>query len=148
MTTGDVRIWRKGRKMASITAIESMDHRDATKLRKAGVRTTEALLKSAETRSGRRRLAKDTGLSERDILSWANQADMMRIKGIGPEYADLLEATGVETIRELRRRNPDRLLEAMTATNLRRNVIRRLPTDGMVGGWVDTAKELEPIVTH
>lgn len=134
--------------MASIAAIESMDHRDATKLRKAGVRTTESLLKSGATRSGRRRLAKETDLAERDILSWANRADMMRIKGIGSEYADLLEAAGVDTIRELRRRNAERLLEAMTETNLRRRVIRRLPTDGMVRGWIEAAKELEPLVTH
>jgi len=134
--------------LASITEIASMDHRDATRLRKAGVRTTEALLKSCAKRSGRRRLAKETGLAERDILAWANRADMMRIKGVGSEYADLLEATGVDTIRELRRRNPDRLLEAMTETNLRRRVIRRLPTDGMVRGWVDAAKGTEPLVAH
>ena len=134
--------------MASITAIESMSHRDATKLRKAGVRTTGALLKSAGTRTGRRRLAKATGLDERDILAWANRADMMRIKGIGSEYADLLNAAGVDTIRELRRRNPERLLEALTETNLRRRVIRRLPTAGMVGDWIDAAKEIEPLVTH
>ncbi|HZJ48310.1 MAG TPA: DUF4332 domain-containing protein [Acidimicrobiia bacterium] len=134
--------------MASIAAIESMDHRDATKLRKAGVRTTESLLRSGATRSGRRRLAKETDVAERDILSWANRADMMRIKGIGSEYADLLEATGVDTIRELRRRNAERLLEAMTDTNLRRRVIRRLPTDGMVRGWIEAAKVLEPLVTH
>ncbi len=134
--------------MASITAIESMSHRDATKLRKAGVRTTGALLKSAGTRTGRRRLAKTTGLDERDILSWANRADMMRIKGIGSEYADLLNAAGVDTIRELRRRNPERLLEALTETNLRRRVIRRLPTGGMVADWIAAAKETEPLITH
>jgi len=134
--------------MASITAIESMEHRDATKLRKAGIRTTEALLKSAATRTGRRRLSRETGLSEAVILAWANRADLMRIRGIGSEYADLLEATGVDTIRALRRRNPDRLLEAMTGTNLRRRVIRRLPTDGMVRRWVDEAQEIEPIVAR
>ena len=134
--------------MASITAIESMEHRDATKLRKAGIRTTEALLKSAATRTGRRRLSRETGLSVADILAWANRADLMRIRGIGSEYADLLEATGVDTIRALRRRNPDRLLEAMTGTNLRRRVIRRLPTDGMVRRWVDEAQEIEPIVAR
>ncbi len=134
--------------MASITAIESLGHREATKLRKAGIRTTEALLKAAATRPGRRRLAKETGLDEREILSWADRADIMRIRGIGSEYADLLEATGVDTIRELRRRNPDRLLEAITETNLHRRVIRRLPTAGMVTGWVAAAKETEPLVSR
>ncbi len=134
--------------MASIAAIESMDQRDATKLRKAGVRTTDALLKTAATRTGRRRLAKEANLSESEILSWVNRADLMRIKGIGSEYADLMEAAGVDTIRELRRRNPDRLLAAMTEVNVRRRLIRRLPTNGMVTGWVEAAKGIEPLVTH
>ncbi|MFV9672563.1 MAG: DUF4332 domain-containing protein [Acidimicrobiia bacterium] len=134
--------------MASISAIESMDQRDATKLRKAGVRTTDALLKTAATRTGRRRLAKEADLNESDILSWVNRADLMRIKGVGSEYADLMEAAGVDTIRELRRRNPDRLLAAMTDLNIRRRLIRRLPTNGMVAGWIEAAKDIEPMVTH
>lgn len=134
--------------MASIAAIESMDRRDATKLRKAGVRTTDGLLKTAATRTGRRRLAKDADLTESEILAWVNRADLMRIKGIGSEYADLLEAAGVDTIRELRRRNPDRLLIVMTDLNLRRRLIRRLPTNGMVAGWIEAAKGIEPLVTH
>lgn len=134
--------------MASISAIQSMGHRNETKLRKAGVRTTDSLLKVAATRTGRRRLAKETGLSESDILSWVNRADLLRITGVGSEYADLLEVAGVDTIRELRRRNPARLLEAMTELNLRKRLVRRLPTEGMVSGWVDEAKALEPLVTH
>jgi len=125
-----------------------MGHRNETKLRKAGVRTTDSLLKGAATRTGRRRLAKETGLSESDILSWVNRADLLRITGVGSEYADLLEIAGVDTIRELRRRNPERLLEAMTELNLRKRLVRRLPTEGMVSGWVDEAKALEPLVTH
>ena len=134
--------------MASIAAIQSMGHRNETKLRKAGVRTTDSLLKVAATRTGRRRLAKETRLQESDILSWANRADLLRITGVGSEYADLLEVAGVDTIRELRRRNPERLLEAMTELNMRKRLVRRLPTEGMVAGWVDEAKELEPLVTH
>jgi len=134
--------------MASISAIQSMGHRNETKLRKAGVRTTDSLLKVAATRTGRRRLARETGLPESDILSWANRADLLRITGVGSEYADLLEVAGVDTIRELRRRNSERLLEAMTELNLRKRLVRRLPTEGMVAGWVDEAKALEPLVTH
>jgi len=134
--------------MASISAIQSMDYRSATRLRKAGVRTTDSLLKVASTRTGRRRLAKETGLPESDILGWVNRADLLRITGVGSEYADLLEVAGVDTIRELRRRNPERLLEVMTELNLRKRLVRRLPTDGMVRGWVDEAKDLEPLVTH
>ena len=87
--------------MASISAIESMDQRDATKLRKAGVRTTDALLKTAAKRTGRRRLAKQADLSESDILSWVNRADLMRFKGVGSEYADLLEAAGIVPVKGL-----------------------------------------------
>jgi predicted flap endonuclease-1-like 5' DNA nuclease len=134
--------------VASISAIQSMGHRNGTKLRKAGVRTTDSLLKVAATRTGRRRLAKETGLPEGDILSWANRADLLRITGVGSEYADLLEVAGVDTIRELRRRNPERLLDSMTELNLRKRLVRRLPTEGMVAGWVDDAKDLEPLVSH
>ncbi|MEN8112775.1 MAG: DUF4332 domain-containing protein [Actinomycetota bacterium] len=125
-----------------------MGQRDQTVLRKAGVRTTDALLKAAASRTGRRRLARETGLDEADILAWANRADLMRVPGVGPEYADLLGMAGVDTIRALRRRNPDRLLETMADLNVRKRLVRRLPTDGMVGDWVEGAKATQPFVTH
>ncbi|MEN8234142.1 MAG: DUF4332 domain-containing protein [Actinomycetota bacterium] len=125
-----------------------MTQRDQTTLRKAGVRTTDALLKTASTRTGRRRLAKATGLAEGDILLWANRADLMRVPGVGPEYADLLGMAGVDTIRALRRRNADRLLMAMADLNVRKRLVRRLPTNGMVDDWVEGAKATEPLVTH
>jgi hypothetical protein len=125
-----------------------MSHREATKLRKARVRTTESLLKVAGNRSGRKNLARDTEIAEESILSWVNRADLMRVKGIGSEYAELLEVSGVDTIKELRRRNPDRLLDTMVELNLRKMLVRRLPTDGMVAGWVEEAKALDPLVTY
>jgi predicted flap endonuclease-1-like 5' DNA nuclease len=134
--------------MASIAAIPGLHHGQATKLRKARVRTTEALLKSACSRKGRRELADLTGLDEKQILEWVNRADLMRVRGIGSEYADLLEAAGVDTIKELRRRNPSNLLEAMADLNLRKRLVRRLPTESMVVGWVDSAKTTQPMVGH
>ena len=134
--------------MASIDAIEGIGHKFATKLRKARVRTTEALLKQGATRRGRRQLAEKTGLTERQILEWVNRADLMRIKGVGEEYSDLLEASGVDTIKELRRRNAANLLTAMIEINKKKNLVRRLPTEAMVQRWVDGAKELEPIVSY
>lgn len=134
--------------MASIAAIPGLLHGEATKLRKARVRTTEALLKSASGRKGRKELAEGTGLDERRILDWVNRADLMRVRGIGSEYVDLLEAAGVDTIKELRRRNPSNLLEAMAELNLRKRLVRRLPTESMVAGWVDSAKATEPMVAH
>ena len=134
--------------MASIDAIEGIGHKSATKLRKARVRTTEALLKNGANKRGRKQLAEKTGLSETQILEWVNRADLMRIKGVGEEYSDLLEASGVDTVKELRRRNAGNLLTAMVEINKNKNLVRRLPTEAMVQRWVDNAKELEPLVSH
>jgi predicted RecB family nuclease len=134
--------------MASIDTIEGLGHRQATRLRKAKVRTTEALLKSAATRAGRKQLAGATGLGERQILEWVNRADLMRVKGVGEEYSDLLESAGVDTIKELRRRNPRNLLSTMIEVNNKKRLVRRLPTEVMVTRWVDHAKTLDPIVKY
>ena len=134
--------------MGSIDTIDGMKRTEARTLRKTGVRTTEKLLKRAGTRSGRRELASATGLGERTILTWVNRADLMRIKGIGEEYSDLLEAAGVETCKELRNRNAQSLLGKMTQINSKKRLVRRLPTEIMVKGWVAHAKELPPAVSH
>ncbi|NND02830.1 MAG: DUF4332 domain-containing protein [Acidimicrobiia bacterium] len=134
--------------MASIDAIEGIGHKSATRLRKARVRTTEALLKHGANKRGRKKLAEQTGLSEKQILEWVNRADLMRIKGVGEEYSDLLEASGVDTVKELRRRNAANLLTAMIEINKRKNLVRRLPTEAMVQRWVDNAKGLDPLVSH
>ena len=134
--------------MASIDAIEGIGHKYATKLRKARVRTTEALLKLGATKRGRKQLADATGIPDRQILEWVNRADLMRIKGVGEEYSDLLEASGVDTVKELRRRNAANLLTAMIEINRNKDLVRRLPTEAMVQRWVDHAKDLDPIVAH
>ena len=134
--------------MASIDMIEGLGHRQATKLRKARVRTTEALLKRGATRKGRRSLAEEVAISEKLILEWVNRADLMRVKGVGEEYSDLLEAAGVDTIKELRRRNPQNLLSAMVDINAKKKLVRRLPTVSMVSRWVEHAGALEPIVRY
>jgi predicted flap endonuclease-1-like 5' DNA nuclease len=134
--------------MASIDTIEGIGHRHATKLRKARVRTTEALLKRAATRKGRKELAEEVAIGEKLILEWVNRADLMRVKGVGEEYSDLLEAAGVDTIKELRRRNPGNLLNAMVEVNTKKRLVRRLPTESMVTRWVDSAKVLDPLVKH
>jgi len=134
--------------MASIDAIEGIGHKYATKLRKVRVRTTEALLKTAATRKGRKDLAEATGLSDGQILEWVNRADLMRVRGVGEEYSDLLEAAGVDTVRELRRRNPANLLSAMVEVNAKKRLVRRLPTNSMVERWIEHAKELDPVVSY
>lgn len=133
--------------MASISAIRAIGHRNATKLRKARVRTTDSLLQQAASRKGRAEVAERTGLPTADILRWAHQADLMRISGIGSEYAELLGVAGVDTIKALRRRNANNLMVAMTQANTKRRLVQRLPTVEMVQGWIDASNELEPIVT-
>ena len=134
--------------MGSIDTIEGIGHRAATKLRKNGVRTTESLLKRAGDRKGRRELAEATGQDEKQILEWVNRADLMRVKGIGEEYSDLLESAGVDTIKALRNRNPANLLAKMVEVNKKRKLVRRLPTEAMVARWVEEAKALEPMVRY
>lgn len=134
--------------MGSIDTIDGMKRAEARALRKSGVRTTEKLLKRAGTRSGRRELATATGVAERQILTWVNRADLMRVKGIGEEYSDLLEAAGVDTCKELRNRNPQSLLVKMTQINSKKRLVRRLPTEIMVKRWVDHARDLPPVVSH
>jgi predicted RecB family nuclease len=134
--------------MASIDTIEGIAHKQATSLRKARIRTVEALLRKGSTRKGRREIAAATGISEKLILEWVNRADLMRVRGVGEEYSDLLEAAGVDTVKELRRRNAANLLSSMLAVNDTKRLVRRLPTEAMVQRWVDHAKELEAIVTY
>ena len=134
--------------MATIDYIEGIGPKYARQLRKLGVRTTEALLKRGATRKGRRQLAEKASLTERQILEWVNRADLMRVKGIGSEYSDLLESAGVDTVKELRRRNSEALTVKMTQINEKKRLVRRLPTIAMVSQWVEFAKTLEPVVKY
>ena len=134
--------------MASIDTIEGIGHKSATKLRKARVRTTEALLKQGATKRGRRQLADTTGLPERQILEWVNRADLMRVKGVGEEYSDLLEVAGVDPVKELRNRNPANLHKAMMAAQAEKALVRRPPSLSQVEGWVEQAKSLEPMISY
>ena len=134
--------------MPSIDAIEGIGPAFATKLRKAKVRTTEALLKKGATRADRKRLATASGLTEQQILEWVNRADLMRVKGIGEEYSDLLEAAGVDTVKELKTRKPALLHAKLIEMNTQKRLVRRLPTESMVAGWVASAAKLPAVVTY
>lgn len=134
--------------MASIDTIEGVGARYATKLRKARIRTTEALLKRGATKRGRDGIAADTGFTAHQVLEWVNRADLMRVKGVGEEYSDLLEASGVDTVKELRNRNAANLHSKMVEINERKRLVRRLPTLSMVERWVTHAGELPPVVTY
>jgi len=134
--------------MASIDAIEGIGPKYATKLRKARIRTTEALLKRGADRAGRKQLSGATGFSNHQILEWVNRADLFRVKGIGEEYSDLLEASGVDTVKELRTRNARNLTEKMAEINQKKRLVRRLPTESMVTRWIADAKKLAPAVKY
>ena len=132
----------------SISAIEDIDTDDAEKLKSVGIRTTEKLLEAAKSPSGRRQLAAMTKLDERRLLRWANIADKLRIRGMGKEYAGLLCEVGVDTVRELRYRNPGRLAKSMADANKRRKLVRFLPPEKLVRRWVEHAKKLPQKITY
>lgn len=114
----------------------------AARLRQAGIDTVEELLKEAGAKSGRSRIAKITGIDESTILEWVNRADLMRIKGIGSEYSDLLSAVGVDTARELARRNAAHLASRLAEVNDAERLVRRTPTLPEVAAWIVQAASL------
>jgi hypothetical protein len=134
--------------MASIETIEGIGGTYGGRMRAAGIRSTGALLKASATPAGRKELAERTGFSSHQILEWANRADLMRVRGVGEEYSDLLEAAGVDTVKELRTRNAANLLEAMENVNAQKKLVRRLPALSMVQRWIAHAKQLPPVMTY
>jgi predicted flap endonuclease-1-like 5' DNA nuclease len=128
--------------------VEGIGPEAAATLRAAGLETTGDLLASAGLASGRKDLAAKTGLSEALLLEWVNRADLMRIAGVGSEYADLLEASGVDTVPELAGRNAANLVTTMTEVNATKHLVRRLPTVEQVEAWISEARTLSPMVTH
>ena len=111
-------------------------------LKKAGIRTAAALLEAAKTPKGRKELFKSTGIDPKRLLELANRADRMRVKGLGKEYAELLRVVGVDTVKELKYRNPAKLAEALGAANKKRKLVRLVPTGKAVGRWIEYAKKL------
>jgi predicted flap endonuclease-1-like 5' DNA nuclease len=118
------------------------------RLKTAGIRTTARLLDAAKSPKGRKRLAEQTGIEEKRILNWANAADRMRIKGIGGEYSDLLQAAGVDTVKELKYRNPGKLAEAMASANARNKLARVLPSPRAIERWIEQAKRIQLKITY
>jgi predicted flap endonuclease-1-like 5' DNA nuclease len=131
-----------------IRQISGLGQDAADRLKSAGIRTTNRLLDAAKGPKDRKRLAERTGLNEKQILSWANTADRMRIKGVGAEYAGLLQAAGVDTVKELKYRNPGKLARAMAEANGKRKLARVLPSDQAVERWIEQAKRLQLKITY
>jgi predicted flap endonuclease-1-like 5' DNA nuclease len=120
----------------------------AGKLKAVGIRTTEKLLEAAKSAKGRKALAARIGVDEKTILRWANLVDRMRIKGVGEDYAKLLQAVGVDTVKELKYRNVGKLAEAMREANKKSRLVRLLPSEQRVQRWVDHAKQLPLKITY
>ena len=117
-------------------------------LKSNGIRTTARFLDAAKDPKGRKALSEKTGIDEKRLLSWANMADRMRIRGVGQEYASLLQAAGVDTVKELKYRNPERLAKAMADANKRRKLVGVLPSDRAVVRWIEHAKRLPLKITY
>lgn len=136
--------------MASLTKVGSIGKKSQKQLLKAEISTTEALLKNGATRKGRNQIAKESGISAKLILEWVNRADLFRISGVGTQYADLLEASGVDTVVELGKRVPENLHAKMAEINSKRKkkLVRQLPNINQVKKWTKEAKRLKRVVSH
>jgi predicted flap endonuclease-1-like 5' DNA nuclease len=128
--------------MASLIDVEGIGPKFAAKLKEAGIGTAEALLEQGATPKGRKEIAEKSGIGDGLILQWVNHVDLFRIKGVGPEYADLLEAAGVDTVPELAQRRADNLFEKMVAVNQEKKLVRKMPIQSQVANWIEQAKTL------
>ena len=134
--------------MASLKAIEGIGAAFAKKLAKAGVGSTDTLLAKGATKKGRKELQEQSGISQKLILEWVNHADLFRIKGIGGQYADLLEEAGVDTVPELATRKSDALTEKMMKVNDKKNLVNRPPSEKEVKKWIAAAKKMKRVVQY
>lgn len=131
-----------------IDQIEGIGEVYAQKLEAAGISTTDQLLEIAATPKGRKSIAEQTGISEKLILKWANHADLFRIKGVAGQFAELLEAAGVDTVKELRHRVPANLHAKLVEVNEAKNLCNRVPAESEIARMVEQAKELPPVMTY
>lgn len=134
--------------MAKLETIEGIGPVYAEKLRMAGIRSVNALLNAGATPKGRKDLAGKSGISYDLILAWINRADLMRVRGVGEEYSDLLEKAGVDTVAELAQRNADNLYAKLIEVSAAGRLVRRPPSHSMVAAWIEGAKKLKRVVTY
>ena len=131
-----------------IQEIEGIGPAYAEKLAAADIDTTEELLKLCCDAKGRKATSEKTGASESQLLKWANMADLMRISGVGSEFSELLEAAGVDTVKELSNRNAQNLAAKMAEVNEQKKLTRTVPSEKTVDDWVEQARSLDPLITH
>ena len=134
--------------MPNIKEIEGIGPSYAEKLEVCDIKSTDILLEKGASALGRKEIAEKSGINEKVILKWVNMCDLFRVKGIGQEYSELLEAAGVDTVPELAQRNPGNLIDAMTVVNKEKNLVRKVPAQTAVEGWIAHAKALPRVVNH
>ena len=131
-----------------IDEIEGIGPVYGEKLRMAGIATVDQLLEKCAGKAGRVALAKETDIEEKMILKWTNHADLFRIPGVGPQFSELLEASGVDTVKELRNRNAENLYAKIVEVNESKKLVRRLPSQSQVTEMIEEAGKLEPLMTY
>jgi len=134
--------------MAKIETIEGIGEAFAKKLSQAGITTVESLLRAGASRTGRQEIAEKSGISGSLILRWVNQADLFRVKGISRQYAELLEAAGVDSVPELSQRNAEALLQKIKEANERKRLVQQAPSFSQVKSWIADSRDLPKVVTH
>jgi predicted flap endonuclease-1-like 5' DNA nuclease len=134
--------------MAKLVTVEGIGESYAQRLEEAGIKTTDDLLELGASAQGRMEIAERTDISVRLILNWVNRAEVLRIRGVGEEFADLLEAGGIDTVRELAQRNPENLYRKLARVNQEQWLVRRLPSPEQVEDWVEQARALPRVVTY
>lgn len=134
--------------MASVKDIEGIGPVFQEKLAKAGITTVEGLLKEGASKKGRVAIAAASDIDEGKILDWVNMADLFRIKGIASQFAELLKAAGVDTVKELRNRNAENLHAKLEEVNAAKSLTRVVPSLDKITDFIEQAKKLEPVVTH
>ena len=131
-----------------IVEIEGIGDAYAEKLQVVGIKTTEDLLKECASPAGRKKIAEETGISPKLILKWTNHADLFRIKGVAGQFAELLEAAGVDTVKEFRHRVAANLHSKMVEVNDEKNLCNRVPSVAELEKMIEQAKELDPVITY
>lgn len=132
----------------SIAAMRAIGPFYAKKLKTVGIRTSAKLLDQACTPKARKLLAERAGIPPEHVLDWANLADLMRVSGIAADYSELLAAAGVDTVKELKRRNAANLVARMMAVNEKKRLVELLPSEKRVVGWIEQAKLLDPVMCY
>ena len=131
-----------------IQDVEGIGPKYAESLQHAGITSTDILLKKGGSKSGRKGIAEETSISESSILKWVNMCDLFRINGVAGQFAELLECSGVDTVKELRNRNAENLADKMTEVNEEKHLCKVSPSAKTVNKWIQQAKELPPMVSH